>query len=305
MNEAERRFLALMESQYGAGSRAQALECGMTTAMIDRRIAAGRYELLFPGVYRAAGSTRVDRQRALAATLWLGEDALVSHETAAMLLQLERLRTRQLHVSVPRTIRRRQRSNSIRLHRSLTLDRRDRTIVDGIPCTSATRTLLDCASRTDEESLEIAFEHARRMGLTSPRALAQRAADISGSGRAGSSAIRRLLSHQLTGARALESTLEVKAERLIRTSTLPVPARQHSVGRYRLDFAWVPLRRALECEGFEAHGNRLQWKRDRRRTARLERLGWRLMFVTWEDVTRHPAETLDRIALLLGGDECA
>ena len=52
-------------------------------------------------------------------------------------------------------------------------------------------------------------------------------------------------------------------------------------------------------KGFEVHGRRLQWKRDKRRTATLERMGWRLMFVTWEDVTRHPEEALERIAIAL------
>jgi hypothetical protein len=43
----------------------------------------------------------------------------------------------------------------------------------------------------------------------------------------------------------------------------------------------------------------LAWKRDKRRTAWLERQGWRLVFVTWEDVTK-PQEPLDRIAIALG-----
>jgi hypothetical protein len=42
---------------------------------------------------------------------------------------------------------------------------------------------------------------------------------------------------------------------------------QHRVGSHRLDFAWVLLLRAVECDGFDWHGNRLPWKRDRRRIA--------------------------------------
>jgi very-short-patch-repair endonuclease len=44
----------------------------------------------------------------------------------------------------------------------------------------------------------------------------------------------------------------------------------------------------------------LQWKSDKTRTAWLERQGWRLVTVTWDDVTRRPAATLDRIAIALG-----
>jgi very-short-patch-repair endonuclease len=56
---------------------------------------------------------------------------------------------------------------------------------------------------------------------------------------------------------------------------------------------------AFETEGFEWHGNRARWKRDRRRTAALERLGWRIVVATWDDVTKRPDETLERIAMTL------
>ena len=299
MNKAERAWLALAETQYGVASRAQALTCGMTTGEIERRVTDHRVDALFPGVYRVAGSAPTGRQRAMAATLWLGEDALVSHLTAATLLRFERVKTTQLHVTVPHATRRGRTDHGLRLHRTESLERVDRTIVDGIPCTSATRTVLDSAAMLDDETLEIAFEHARRMRLTSPAALARRAEQLCGSGKPGSAAIKRLLSHQVDGERPTESPLEVLTARLLRRSAIARPTRQLWVGRFRIDFAWVPQLLGVECEGFEVHGRRLQWKRDKRRAAMLERVGWRLMFVTWEDVTRHPEETLERIAIAL------
>jgi very-short-patch-repair endonuclease len=56
----------------------------------------------------------------------------------------------------------------------------------------------------------------------------------------------------------------------------------------------------VECEGFEYHGSRLQWKSDKTRTAWLERQGWRPVSVTRDDVTKQPVETFDRIAIALG-----
>ena len=87
--------------------------------------------------------------------------------------------------------------------------------------------------------------------------------------------------------------------RLLRSSQLPPPTRQsHSVGTGSTS----PSRQrvGVECEGFEFHGHRLQWKRDKRRTAWIEAHGWRLLFVTWDDVTKRPTETLGRIHLALG-----
>ena len=91
----------------------------------------------------------------------------------------------------------------------------------------------------------------------------------------------------------------MKAARLLRSSALPVPVRQYRVGRFRIDFAYPDVRVGDECDGFEHHGNRLAWKRDKRRTAGLEARGWRLVFVAWDDVVGNPNETLDRIAIAL------
>ena len=126
------------------------------------------------------------------------------------------------------------------------------------------------------------------MGLTSPRALAQRADALCGRGKPGSAAIRTLLSHQRDGEPALQYRLEVKTARLLRAHKLPPPVRQFAIGKYRIDFAYPPQRVGLECEGFEYHGNRLTWKRDKRRTAWIEAQDWRLLFLTWDDVTKRP-----------------
>jgi very-short-patch-repair endonuclease len=235
----------------------------------------------------------------MAACLWLGPDACVSHLTAATLLRLDGCRTSQLHVAVPRAVRRRVEQSIIEIHRVNSLTQIDRTTVDGIPCTSATRTIVDCAPFLDPEALEVAFESARRMGLTSPHALARVADRLCGRGRAGSTGIRALLSTQRAGDPPLQYRLEVKMARLLRASKLPRPTRQFPLGRFRIDFALVPMRVGIECEGFEYHGNRLTWKRDKRRTAWIEAQGWRLLFVTWDDVTKRPEETVERIRLAL------
>ena len=49
MFDGERGFLAHMESQYGIGSRAQALASGLSEAQIDSRVASGRLERVYPG----------------------------------------------------------------------------------------------------------------------------------------------------------------------------------------------------------------------------------------------------------------
>ena len=74
---------------------------------------------------------------------------------------------------------------------------------------------------------------------------------------------------------------------------------QFPIGEYRVDFAWPEAAFVCEGDGFAWHGNRLAWKRDRRRIATIEAAGWRVVHVTWDDVTKFPNETLDRLAIAL------
>jgi very-short-patch-repair endonuclease len=173
------------------------------------------------------------------------------------------------------------------------LRRIDRVSVDGIACTSASRTLIDCAPAVDGETLEAAFEQARRLGPTSVRAMQ----GLCVQGRPGSAKMRLVLAH--ASQRPKESRLEVKLARLLRDSRLPTPEAQVPIGASRVDFAWRAYRLVCECDGFEWHGDRPRWKRDRRRIAAIEAAGLRVVHVTWDDVTRYPTETLDRLALAL------
>jgi very-short-patch-repair endonuclease len=157
--------------------------------------------------------------------------------------------------------------------------------------------LIDLAPQLDDEALEAAFESGRRMGLTTVTLLARRANELCGKGRPGSGRVRRLLS--VAEARATESRLEVKFARLVRASALPKPVRQYAVGAYRLDFAWPWLWVAAECDGFERHGTRLAWKRDRARIAAIEHAGWRIVHFTWDDITSAPTRSVERVALAL------
>jgi|tagenome__1003787_1003787.scaffolds.fasta_scaffold20871852_1 very-short-patch-repair endonuclease len=303
MNEADRSIAALAAEQFGVFSRPQAAAEGLSEQAMSRRAMSGRWDVVFPGVYRLPGTTRTGRQRAMAAVLWGGDLAAISHTTATRLLRLEGTRSTELHLTIPNTFGRRPRG--FVLHRMSELPPSDLVVVDGIRCTSATRTIIDCGALLGDEALETVFEHARRMGLTSEALLARRAEELCGRGRKGSTRVRRLVALQTTRERPLESRLEVRMARLLRRSGLPAPTRQLPVGRYRLDFAWPDRFVACECDGYEHHGHRLAWKRDRARQAEIEAAGWRVVHVTWDDVTHAPDRTLDRVALALGGRERA
>jgi len=284
-------WYALAERQYGAITRQQLRDCGLSDRQIDRLAANGRLTAMHRAVFRVAGSYPSARQRAMAAQLWCGGDALLSHRTAASLLRLPVTAGDEVHVTVPSGVRRS--TEGLVVHRTETLPRRDRFVVEGLPCTAPARCLIDLASVLDGEELEHAFEWARRHGLVTATVVARRFDELGTRGRSGSAAVRELM--RVMGARPAESRLEVRVHRLLRAHRLLPDALQHRVGRFRIDFAWIRKLIGVECDGFEWHGNRLAWKRDRRRVAALEASGWRLVHLTWDDVTRRPMEAIDRI----------
>ena len=311
MHESRRQALDVGAQQHGVVTRRQAVDAGMTDEIVDGCLADGLFVPLAPGVYRVRGAPQTERMAVMAATL--AANGFASHATAARLFQLQApLSVTPLHVTVdanarhPRTSRLpvevdRYAFFPVVVHRSRVLA--DFTVtIDGIPTVDAARALIDLAPKLDADELEDAFERARKLGLVSTESLARRFGELGGRGRYGTPKVREVLSRSRPN--ALESKLEGKAWRMLRGSHIPEPRRQLRVDLptgpwHRLDFAWPELLVAFETDGFEWHGSRGRWKRDRTRVAALERLGWRLVVATWDDVVQDPSGTLHRINLAL------
>ena len=144
------------------------------------------------------------------------DECAVSHSRPVACYDSKTYRHRWRSTCLHRT-RRGKESAGIVVHRTQ-LELIDRVTVDYIPCTSATRTIIDLAAVLDAEALETAFESGRRLRLTAPDALAKRAAALCGRGRAGTTRVRHLLA--VLENRPLESRLEVKVAQLLRSHGL-------------------------------------------------------------------------------------
>jgi very-short-patch-repair endonuclease len=225
----------------------------------------------------------------MAAALWGGDDALVSHGQAAILWGIDSVRARKPELWVP--MPRNPRSVDVVVHRGPRLEPADRTKLGPIPITTPVRTLIDVAGRLEDDRLLTAMESVFRHHPETPEHLAGRLAALRDSGRPGLGRLAALFAERGDG-RALESALEAKVWRLICRSGLPRPERQHWValqgGRYRLDFAWPAVRVGLECDGWEHHGRRSAFDPDRARLAELAAARWRMLPVTWSMCTRQP-----------------
>ncbi|HLM17868.1 MAG TPA: DUF559 domain-containing protein [Acidimicrobiia bacterium] len=297
-NESALRSLA--ERQFGVFSHAQALEAGVSPSGMTRRVANEVWERVLPKVYRIVGVPSPREQRAMAAALWAGEGAVISHATAARLVGIEGVRERKIELWVP--FPRNPRHPLVDVHRGTRVDRADRHRRGTLPITTPVRTLIDLSARMEDEPLLTAMESAFRTGLMTPDRLAARLRALTTSGRPGAGRLERLLLDRGDDP-AAESRLETKVWLLLRDAPVPTPRRQSWVstpgGRYRLDFAWPELKLALECDGWAHHGTRVAFGKDRERLSELAAMGWRVLVVTWPMATRQPQRVLRWVELAL------
>lgn len=276
-------------AQHGVFTHGQARRAGYSDAAVTRRVATGEWVRLHPRVYRVAAFPRTWRQRALAACLWAGRDAVLSFRAAGALWRLDGVERGPVEVTIPRATG--LCTPGVVVHRCADLPRHDRRSVEDVPVTSPERTLVDLAGVLDEHSLELALEDTLRRGITTPARVRRRLETLGGRGHPGTGTLRRLL--DVRQARPAESGLEVKLERFLRKRGLDrFFVRQYEVWdgvrRRRLDWAVPDRMVALEADSWRHHSGRAAWSADRARNDRLEGLGWRFVSVTHHGLTVEP-----------------
>lgn len=279
---------AAADIQFGVFSRRQALHAGFSERQIQVRLSGKRWERRFRAVYRVVGARDTLEQAAMAGALYAGDDALVSHGTAGLLLGLEGVRAKDVELWVPSD--KKTEVRGLTIHRGTRLGRADRAMLGPIPITNAVRTLIDLSARMEDDRLLATVEDAIRRQLVKPERLIARAEILRKSGRPGAGRLVELLRDR--SGPALESALEARIWMLLRRFGLPLPQRQFWVslpgGRYRLDFAWPEQRVGLECDGWQHHGQRSAFDPDRARLAEFAAARWRILPVTWSACTRTP-----------------
>ncbi|HKN94955.1 MAG TPA: type IV toxin-antitoxin system AbiEi family antitoxin domain-containing protein, partial [Thermoleophilaceae bacterium] len=154
------RILAeLAADQDGVAEFNQLRALDISQSAIHRSVRAGRLHVVLPGVY-AVGHPKLSwRGRLRAALLWGGEDALLSHMTAAGLWDLLTSASAKVHITLPRGRRNGRRWVQVHHPREMPA----RAEVNGFAVTSIERTLIDIAGEVPRQRLEGAVEQAARM----------------------------------------------------------------------------------------------------------------------------------------------
>ena len=239
----------------------------------------------------------------MAAVLACGEGAVISHRSAGALLELLDVSPRVIDVIAPPS--RGRVIDGIYLHRVRPPRVEETGTVDGIPCTSPSRTLVDLAGTVGSWTLGSAFERAAHKRLLDIAAI-EASIDPRRRGMKGLFALveKWRAAAPLTKTRGkLKSPLEAKVLPLLTRRDIPPPLINAPVkiadGRIEVDFLWPDQRFAVEADSRDFHGAAMAFERDRWRDRELMRAGYSVLRVTHKEAEYEAEAVVDTIAARL------
>lgn len=293
----EQRVAAVAALQRGRATRTQLLAAGLTSNAVAHMLHRGLLVVEHAGVYVVRSAPPIPLGRETSALLACHGSAVLSHRSAAAVWGLMPFPEGPVEVTVVGGERGRRRAG-IRFHRTARLLPRDLATVEGLPVTSAARTLLDLSSCLPLRALERALDEALAvLRLVRPRELddvLERAKYRRGTGH-----FRDLLAARRGGA-LTESEAERRFLQLIRDAELPLPETQVPFDGFRIDFLWRDLGVAFEIDGRRYHSSRRAFNRDRRKDAAMKAADLDPNRVARDEIEYRPLYVIAQVAGALG-----
>jgi len=293
--ELHARLVELATRQHGVVSHEQLDGIGFKPGAIKRMVAAKRLIPKHRGVY-AVGHGKLSRLGSLiAAVLACGEDAVLSHRSAAWLWALRPDNRTRVDVTVPRPGQHQRKG--IHVHTSQPFDPKDITQIDGIPVTSLARTLLDLAEVVPVDHLAKCIEEAERKRVYNQKAvedLIQRSP-----GRRGLKPLTAILADAVLVDPATRKEFERRFQKFLREYRLPRPKRNTLVEGYEVDNVWLKDKLIAELDGFDSHGTRRAFEEDRVRDEKLKLAEYDVIRVTWRRLHTDPEDLANTLRRLL------
>jgi very-short-patch-repair endonuclease len=268
----DRAIGAVAARQRGQITRRQLRALGMSRAVIDRWVARGRLIPRHRAVYALAHLALPAFADEMAAVLTYGDYTFASHESAAAIWAIRCPKPRRGEVQVTVAGHRRASRPGIAVHYTRCIDQFDGWIRNGIPVTSAARTLVDLAPRLSLRDLERALDGALTDDLVTLKTM--RWALHRAGPKRGTAALRALVDDDRP-ASFTRSENEERMLQLCRRAGLPAPEVNVPLGRFVIDFLWREERVAVEIDSYRYHHTRLRFQQDRAKDAYLHSLAIR------------------------------
>jgi hypothetical protein len=270
---------ALAGGQGGRVSREQLLSHGIGAGAIAARVRSGRLHRDHRGVFSVGHVAATADGRWWSALLTCGEDAVLSHSTAAYLWGL--MLRRDVGVEVSSAAHSRIAPRGVRAHRSRCLLDHERTTLRGMPITTPARTVLDLAPRLADRRLEQMLDRGEHDRILDIRDLRRALADHPR--RAGAPRLRGILEAYVPT--VTRSELEEAFLELCDAHAIPRPLMNTVVAGFEVDAYWPHAKLVVELDGYAFHRSPEAFERDRARDAALTVAGLRVVRLTWRQVT--------------------
>jgi very-short-patch-repair endonuclease len=273
----------LARRQHGVLTRRDLLALGFSAKGIKHRVGSGRLHAISSGIYAVGRPELTPYGRWMAAVLACGDEAMLSHRSAADLWGLGR-EGDVIDVTVRRKCEIRRRGLKVRSRP--TLDARSFILRHGIPVTSPVQTLIDLATELKPLRLERSVNEADKLDLVDPETL--RRALGAHKGEPGVKKLATLLDRHTF--RLSDSDLEVLFRPLALAAGLPAPLTKHRVLGYEVDFCFPAHDLIVETDGLRYHRTPAQQARAARRDQTHTAAGLRVLRFTHWQITHEPDE---------------
>jgi very-short-patch-repair endonuclease len=260
---------------------------GFSKMAIDHRIATGRLHLISRGIYVVGRRELTPHGRWMAAVLACGDDAALSHRSAAELWGIGKEWEGRIDVTIQRDSRITRRGIKVRRRPSLP----EGSVVGrfGIPVTNPTQTLVDVATELKPLRLERAVNQADVHDLVDPETL-RRSLDAY-AGMPGAKTLRTMLDRHTF--RLSDSDLEIYFRPLALTAGFPLPLSKQWVLGYEVDFHFPDHGLIVETDGLRYHRTPAQQARMVKRDQTHTSHGFRVLRFTHWQIAHAPNEVAD------------
>jgi len=234
----------------------------------------------------------------MAAVLATGPQAVLSHWSAAALWMIRPNSRALVDVTTPHKSR--SWDGIKRHHKALPAD--EVTVHEGIPVTTAPRTIFDLAATEDVDAVTAMLresEHRNLWDRLSLPDLVQRYP-----GRRGVKKVRLALQRVTAEPPGrTRGKLEERFAPFLRWHRLPMPRFNDWIllgpKRYQVDCHWPGTGQIVELDGWETHRTRSAFRDDRERDRRLRVAGYSVTRLTWNQLRDEPEEIASDLRVLL------
>ena len=270
--------MRVADLQWGRVSWRQLRELGIPNARLTRWICEGYLRQVLPRVYAVGHVAESMEADLMAAILYAGPGAMLSHATALWWHGLLDHPPATIQVS---TSRRCSALTGIEVHarRRLVVIHHRR-----LPTTTFAQALLDFAATAEVESVvRVLAEADYRRVLDQAERYA-----IRGSGRLGSATLKRALHRHAPELARTRSELERAFRALCRRGRIPAYEVNHRLCGITVDAFWPGLGVVVELDGVQGHATPAQVNRDRRRDLKLRAAGYIVLRYSYDQIMREP-----------------